>query len=114
MKMSLKRKPIMVSSVVLLLVIWRSSIAVAGITGPKLSNPYSVVNRKADMAKILSVLENKMGGQKLPEKAMDKLFTLSDGQIRLIASLAERIANDGHTGGADIAFLLITALIILL
>jgi len=37
------------------------------------------------MLKALSVLESKMEGERIPEKARDKLFTLGDGQLRLMA-----------------------------
>lgn len=72
-----------------------------------------VVDRWEDLAKILSILESKMGGERLPEKARRKLLELDDAQIKLIASLAERIATAGQTPGADIAFLLIAALLVL-
>ena len=42
-----------------------------------------------------------------------KLLTLSDRQVRIAASLAERIAEDGHTAVAETAFLLLTVLLIL-
>lgn len=67
---------------------------------------------KDDISKILSVLEKKTGDRKLVEKAKGKLFTLSEGEILLISSLCERISRDSHSAGADIAFLLITTLIV--
>ncbi len=54
-----------------------------------------------------------MPSHKLSEKARAKLLTLSDRQVRIAASLAERIAEDGHTAVAETAFLLLTVLIIL-
>lgn len=88
----------------------RPSMAVARLDSPKAS--YHLINRKDDISKILSVLEKKTGDQKLVEKAKDKLSTLSGGEIRLISSLCERISEDSYSAGADIAFLLITTLII--
>ena len=61
---------------------------------------------------ILKVLESKMGNQKIPQKAMDKLLSLSDEQLGLIASLSERIVDNTRTVGADMAFLLITAILV--
>lgn len=118
MKMSLKR---LLEPTVVLPLLWPfgtlladSSVALAAITGPRVQNPSTrVVARRADLGRILSVLEMKMGGHTLPGKVKDKLSTLTDGQIRLIASLSDRIADEGHTPSADIAFLLIAALIIL-
>ena len=67
---------------------------------------------KDDISKILSVLEKKTGDQKLVEKAKDKLSTLSGGEIQLISSLCGQISHDSYSAGADIAFLLITTLIV--
>ena len=53
-----------------------------------------------------------MGDQKMPQKALDKLLSLNDEQIGLIASLSERIEDHTRTVGADVAFLLITALLV--
>jgi len=62
--------------------LWGSSQAVAGTTGGQSSHSS---NRRGDMLKALSVLESKMEGERIPEKARDKLFTLGDGQLRLMA-----------------------------
>ena len=88
-----------------------SSMAVSSLYSPKASNHY-LVNRKDDISKILSVLEKKTGDQKLVEKAKDKLSTLSGGEIQLISSLCGQISHDSYSAGADIAFLLITTLIV--
>lgn len=87
------------------------SLAVARLDNPKASN-YHLIYRKDNISKILSVLGKKTGDQKLVEKAEDKLFTLSRGEIQLISSLCERISHDSYSAGADIAFLLIITLIV--
>ena len=69
--------------------------------------------REEDQHKILGVLENKMGGKKLSARAKEKILTLNEGQTRLITSLCDRIAENGHAAGAEIAYFLITALILL-
>ena len=66
-----------------------------------------------DPHKILETLERKIGGKKISQKARDKVFTLSGDQSRLIISLCERISDNEHSAGADIAYLLIIALILL-
>jgi hypothetical protein len=68
--------------------------------------------RGEDISMILKVLESKMGNQKIPQKALDKLVSLSDEQFGLISSLSERIADNTQTVGADVAFLLITAILV--
>ena len=84
-----------------------------GTTDPDFDDPYAS-NRGTDVLQILAVLENKIEDQQLLEKTKEKLFTLRDGQTRLIASLSDQVNQDGNTTAASIAFLLMTALITLL
>ena len=87
--------------------------ATSGAPNPNSDGSYAS-NRRADVLRILAVLENKIEDQQLLEKTKEKLFTLNDGQTRLIASLSDRMAKEGNTTGASIAFLLMTVLITLL
>ncbi len=68
----------------------------------------------ADVSQILSVLESRMENRQLLERTKDKLLTLDHRQIRLIASLSDRVTKEGNTTGSEIAFLLMTALITLI
>jgi hypothetical protein len=68
----------------------------------------------ADVSRILWVLETRIEDERLLERTMDKLWTLDHKQIRLIASLSDRVAEEGNRPGSDIAFLLMTALIALM
>jgi len=88
-------------------------MAATGRLEPKRVHLSPQVDRAEDLEKILEVLERKMGGKKLSKKAKDKLFTLNEDKARLIISLCDRITDDGRTVGAEIAYLLITALIVL-
>ncbi len=63
--------------------------------------------------KILAVLESKTRDGKVIEKAADKLRSVNKRELRLMASLCDRIAADNGTAGADIAFSLVSALIVL-
>ena len=67
-----------------------------------------------DVSKILSVFENRIEDQQSLERTRDKLLALDQRQLRLIASLSERVTKGGNTAGSDIAFLLMTALITLI
>lgn len=69
--------------------------------------------RSLEMFKILQVLENRVGNDRLVEKAKIKISTLSSDQFHLISSLSERIVSEDHNIGTNIAFLLLTALIAL-
>ena len=93
--------------------ILNSSIALGETNGFDLENPHKTIHPEAEVRKILLVLENKIGDQKLLERAKDKLAALSERQTRLLASIADRIDSNAQTSGADIGFLIMTVLIIL-
>ncbi len=63
--------------------------------------------------KILPVLEDKIHNQKLLEKSKEKVYGMGDREIKLVAALCEKISDEGETVSSDIAFLLVTALIVL-
>jgi hypothetical protein len=88
--------------------------AMGGTNHPNSDDHQYASDRDVNVLKILAVLENKIEDQQLLEKTKKKLFTLDDGQTRLIASLSDRVAKEGDTTGASIAFLLMTVLITLL
>lgn len=66
------------------------------------------------VSRILAVLESRIEDQEVLERTKEKLFTLSDKQTRLIASLSDQVNQEGNTTAASIAFLLMTVLITLL
>src|SRR5688572_28521477 len=103
----------MVVSVIIFYAAFAPSLAIAESdkTGRSRSQPRNGIAPKAETNRIVRVLETRMEGQRL-QKVQDKLSTLSPEQIRLLDSLAARIIENDHTAASDIAFLLITALII--
>ena len=66
-----------------------------------------------EMLKILPVLEGKIENRKLLERSKEKLFAMNSRELHLVASLCEKISDEGQTVSSDIAFLLVTALIVL-
>jgi len=66
----------------------------------------------ADIPRILSLLEEKAGSREVTQKLKDKAVTLSKKQTRMIASLAELISTGDRTVGSEVAFLVVTILII--
>ncbi len=68
---------------------------------------------RSDRAKIISVLESKIGNHRLPEQAREKLAAMDERDLRLIARLCDRIAMANDRAGTDLALLLATALIVL-
>lgn len=69
--------------------------------------------REIGVLKIMSVLQTKLGDQRLAEAAKSKLLLLDDGRLRLMSRLCDRVLLDGDTAGSDVAFLLLTMLIVL-
>ncbi len=107
--------PMLLGPIVGLLVICIGCFSATAVAAPNrtwVAAPQSA-SREVNLTRILSVLEDRMPGHKLSQKARAKLLTLSDPQVRIAASLAERIAEDDHTAVAETAFLLLTVLIIL-
>ncbi len=69
--------------------------------------------READVNKIMVMMGRRIGDPKLLERTKEKLLTLKDSELALITSLSEQITKDRERPATEIAFLLITALIIL-
>lgn len=65
------------------------------------------------MGGVIGILESRIKNHRLPEKAKNKLAAMSDEEIRLVTSLCDRMAGAGDTAGADLALMLVTALIVL-
>ncbi len=68
---------------------------------------------RSDRAKIISVLESRIGSHRLPEQAKEKLATMHDEELRLVAALCDRIETANDRAGTDLALLLVAALIVL-
>ncbi len=66
-----------------------------------------------DLIKIIKILESRASNHQLSEKAIQKLADMKDDDIRLVSSLCDRIAEAGDAAGADLAFILVTALIVI-
>ena len=66
-----------------------------------------------EVYKILPVLEDKIHDRKLLEKSKEKVFSMGDREVKLVAALCEKISDKRETVSSDIAFFLVTALIVL-
>lgn len=62
---------------------------------------------------VARLIEARTGDQAAAERLLKKLPHLTDRQGRLVAELAQRIAAGGDGPGAEIAFSILTALIVL-
>lgn len=88
----------------------------AGLSGTAASflpKPDQAIGHRGDLQKVLSVVEHRTKDGKVMEKMREKLSTLGDRELHLAASLCERIARDDDSARSDIAFSIVTALIVL-
>jgi hypothetical protein len=86
---------------------------VSGAAAPLPPRMEKVHHHTTDLQQVLSVIEHRTRDGKVLEKMQEKLFMLGDRELRLAASLCARIARDDHSAGANIAFSLVTAMIVL-
>ena len=66
-----------------------------------------------EMLKILPVLEEKIEDRNLLKKSKEKIFVMNSRELHLVAALCEKISDARQTASSDIAFLLVTAIIVL-
>ncbi|MBI5640877.1 MAG: hypothetical protein HZA17_10665 [Nitrospirae bacterium] len=71
-----------------------------------------LLDQRTDMFRVLAVLETKIVDPDLLEKVRDKLSTMSEDRMRVAVSLSERVVEKAPEAETDVAFLLLTTLII--
>ena len=84
-----------------------------GTAAPLLTTPEQKREHRADQQQVLSVIEHRTMNEKVRERMREKIFTLSERELHLAASLCERIARDDHSPGSNLAFSIVTAMIVL-
>lgn len=99
--------------VVLLLLLWNASGVFAASTGVPAETRGLEFSKRNDISKIMSVLESRRPDKKTLEKAAGKMSDMKERNLRLMSSLCDRITADAGTPAADLAFSLLTALIVL-
>jgi hypothetical protein len=67
----------------------------------------------SDVVKILSVMESRTTDRSILVKAAGKLNSMEGRSLRILSKLSDRIAEDADAAGADIAFSLMTMMIVL-
>jgi hypothetical protein len=72
----------------------------------------TLIRSDADMFKVLSVLEKRIGDRELLDKVKHKLPALSEKRLKMLASLSDHMAAGTGEPENSIAFLLIATLII--
>jgi hypothetical protein len=104
-------KAMLLSAVFLLLVLFGSVSAslAAAPEGATLVRSAS----SSDIVKILSVMESRTTDRSILDKAAGKLNAMEGRNLRILSSLCDRIVEDADAPGADIAFSLMTVMIVL-
>ncbi len=97
----------------ILLLPWGQPAAAGATAVFAASRPSEKSDRKAETARILPVLEERIGDPAVLAKTKAKLFTLQVEEILLISSLCDRISAGERTVRTEVAFSLVTALIVL-
>jgi hypothetical protein len=86
---------------------------VARIAAPVMPRSEQAFDRRAELRKVLLVVEHRTKDGKVLEKMREKLCAMSDRELRLAASLCKQIARDDDSAGSDIAFSIVMALVVL-
>jgi hypothetical protein len=71
-------------------------------------------SKQNEIARIVQVLKKGTGNRQLADKAREKLGKLSPEDIRLIGNLCAQIKATGREPGADLAFAMVSALLVFL
>lgn len=96
----------------LAMLLWAVSAAAASIPARQTDHRTRNDDREAYLAAVRTVLAHRTAQPAVPQRIEDKLSALSDERLRLIGSLAERIADGKPSVATDVAFLLLTVLIV--
>ncbi|MDA8084439.1 MAG: hypothetical protein M0024_12350 [Nitrospiraceae bacterium] len=62
--------------------------------------------------KVISLLEKKTDDPKVIGRLRSKISALGEKRLQMVSSLSDRILSKEHTAESDVAFLLVTALIV--
>ncbi len=99
--------------IVLLLLLWNASGASAASTVIPAATPRTEYNDRKDISKIMSILEGRKVDKRVLNKVADKMPDVDERELHLMSSLCDRITADSGTPAADLAYSLLTALIVL-
>ena len=105
-------KAMVLSAVFLLFVLFGSASASLA-AAPEGAAFAGSVSSSSDIVKILSVMESRTTDRSVLDKAAGKLNAMEGRSLRILSKLSDRIAEDADAAGADIAFSLMTMMIVL-
>jgi len=84
-----------------------------GAAAPLLLNQEQAMRHHADLEQVLSVVEHRTKDGRVLAKMREKLAAMSGRELRLAVSLCDRIVRNDDSAGAEIAFSIVMALVVL-
>ncbi len=90
-----------------------SPSAASTATGPAHVRSSDRASESVERHKVLAAIGSRMTDERTLERMREKLDVLSGRRLRLAAALCDRVTRDEGSAGADVAFSLVTALIVL-
>ncbi len=99
--------------IMFVLLIGNVSGAFAATIGTTSNARHTGLSSRDEISKIMSVLASRKPDKKVLEKAADKMSDMNERNLRLMSSLCDRISSDDGTPAADLAYSLLTTLIVL-
>ncbi len=69
--------------------------------------------RAGDTARVIGVLESRIGSHRIPKQAREKLAVMDAEKLKLVTALCDRIAASGDKPSSDVALLLAATFIVL-
>ncbi len=106
---------IVVIFLVLLLLLWNTAGAIEASprSAAEIHRAEPSGGNDADASKIMSLLESRGMEKKVLDKVADKMSDMPGRELHLMSSLCDRISENSDTPAADLAYSLLTALIVL-
>jgi len=80
---------------------------------PLLKKREQAIRHHADLEQVLLVVEHRTKDGRVLAKMREKLSAMSGRELRLAVSLCDRIVRNDDSAGADIAFSIVMALVVL-
>ncbi len=96
-----------------ILLLWNASGVLASSNGIPAQTRRAEFNNRKDISKIMAILESRGQGKRALKKAADKISDMNGRDLRMMSSLCDRVTEDAGTPAADVAYSLLTALIVL-
>jgi hypothetical protein len=97
----------------MIMLFWNPGPVLCAVSDTKPAKAALNLSKEKDISRILVVLDSRVDDRKLRKKATDKLATMNHEKLQLISSLCDKVEINGTSARSDIAFSLVSLMIIL-